>query len=420
MATKSSQDTNSELTPQNNSNNVWLNLLYSILQFFTEKHQGLRLNLRTLLLETKSGLVFNNIQSFSSVLAFEAGINLKEKYLKKILEYCKLNKDYIEEYDPAKEYLISISNNKLDIDPKQYLNEKAKEWLGLENDLDQVYFELTMVAAVARVLEPGCKKDEIWVLVGDQGIGKSQFCKALPPEPSLFTDGIEWEKFNQDTARLLNQHWIIECAEISAIKNPTKLKRFLSTSSDTFRQWWTKDIITLARRSIIIATTNDYDLLSDRTGNRRFWISEIPKGHTIPIEEMINERDTLWFAAFQRYNQLCQTEEKWSLSPATEQLRDERNQQFCIHDPLKDRVEEAIAQLWQRHKNQGGETSNFLLSLAQILEYLGNNSPNDATSKKITKIMQELGFKPTGQRRRVEGKVIRPWIADSVNWELFD
>ncbi len=287
--------------------------------------------------------------------------------------------------------------------------------MGLESELDQKYFELTLVAAVARAIQPGCKKDEIWVLHGEQGIGKSTFCRALVPDNKLFTDCIEWEKFNQDTKRQLNRNWIVECPEISTINKPNKLKQFLTTQVDEFRQWWTPDFVVLPRRSIIIGTTNDQDLLTDVTGNRRFWISSIPRNFTIPIEDIDNCRDDMWCAAIDLFNQLSQTKEKWSLPADLESEQKIRNKIFSPDNHLKFTVQKYLLEMFNKHLKEDNDKDSFFTSVYQIRNSLFDSSSNKL-DKQITKILRELGFRCTGERMRLSGIPIRTWKPYCFDW----
>ena len=55
--------------------------------------------------------------------------------------------------------------------------------------------QFIFLGAVQRTYEPGCKLDEIPVLIGPQGIGKSALLReAVPPDiPDLHGDGLRWD-----------------------------------------------------------------------------------------------------------------------------------------------------------------------------------------------------------------------------------
>jgi len=51
--------------------------------------------------------------------------------------------------------------------------------LGVDDPLSATLFRKTLISAVARAMQPGCKVDTILVLKGVQGTGKSTLWKAL-------------------------------------------------------------------------------------------------------------------------------------------------------------------------------------------------------------------------------------------------
>ena len=57
----------------------------------------------------------------------------------------------------------------------------------------------------------------------------------------------------------------------------------------------------LARRFVLIGTTNRNQFLVDSTGNRRFVPLEVGAQFAIPWKQLIAERDSLWAAAVQAY-----------------------------------------------------------------------------------------------------------------------
>lgn len=94
----------------------------------------------------------------------------------------------------------------------------------------------TLVAAVARTMqENGVKFDNMPILVGPQGIGKSTFLKKIGKE--WFTDSINTFE-GKDTAILLQRCLIVEIAELAAFgrMETNRLKQSISSQSDLFRE----------------------------------------------------------------------------------------------------------------------------------------------------------------------------------------
>jgi hypothetical protein len=55
------------------------------------------------------------------------------------------------------------------------------------------------------------------------------------------------------------------------------LKNFLSSLRDVYRPAYGKHVVTSPRLTLFVGTSNRNDVLSDETGNRRYWILECPK-----------------------------------------------------------------------------------------------------------------------------------------------
>lgn len=126
-----------------------------------------------------------------------------------------------------------------------------------------------LVAAVARIYEPGTKFDTMTIFVGKQGTYKSTFIKRLGGE--FFSDSIT-NVTTKEALEELNKAWIVEMAELSGLRKAEvqSVKHFLSKQEDSFRMSYGHYAETYKRHSVIFGTTNDDDFLTDPTGNRRF------------------------------------------------------------------------------------------------------------------------------------------------------
>ncbi len=130
----------------------------------------------------------------------------------------------------------------------------------------------TLIAAVRRVHEPGCKFDHVLILHGPQDLGKSMAIELLAGA-EFFSDSLPLDFGNKDALLGLSGHWMIELGEIEHLmRNSSGLaKSFLSRHTDRFRPPYGKVEIAQKRQCILIATTNERHFLRDDTGNRRFW-----------------------------------------------------------------------------------------------------------------------------------------------------
>jgi putative DNA primase/helicase len=130
-----------------------------------------------------------------------------------------------------------------------------------------------LVAAVARVFVPGIKFDNVLVLNGEQGIGKSTLFSALGGE--WFSDSLSLADTTSKTGpEKLHGYWIIEVSEMAGMKRADveTVKSFITRTRDIFRPSYGRYVVEFKRQCIVVASTNaETGFLRDITGNRRFW-----------------------------------------------------------------------------------------------------------------------------------------------------
>lgn len=155
-----------------------------------------------------------------------------------------------------------------------------------------------LMAAVRRVRQPGCKFDEMPILEGLQGAGKSRTVRRLFGS-DWFTDSMPPDLKSKDSAQAVLGIWCVEFAEIEhLVRTDTEtLKAFLSRPTERFRPPYAKAFMKRGRECLFIGTTNATDYLRDTTGNRRFW----PIPCQFADEDWVAENRTqLWAEAAMR------------------------------------------------------------------------------------------------------------------------
>lgn len=197
-----------------------------------------------------------------SWLEKEYGITGAAKIEDAFINVCEENS-----FHPVREYLEA-----LEWDGVERLDTLFIDYLGAK---DNVYVRAVtrkqFVAAVARIFKPGIKKDEMLILVGVQGMGKSTILRKIGRE-EWFSDSIDDFK-GKDTYEGLLGSWIIEIGELGAMKKSEveTVKNFLTKQTDRFRMSYGKRTLPHPRQCVFFGTTNSEEFLKDKTGNRRFW-----------------------------------------------------------------------------------------------------------------------------------------------------
>ena len=172
-------------------------------------------------------------------------------------------------YHPIRDFLNSLS-----WDGQERIRYALHHFLGARQDeYSYEILKLFMLGAIARVFDPGVKFDHILCLVGDQGAGKSSFCRLLAVNDDWFTDDLR-DLESGKVYEKLEGHWIIELSEMLATSNARSneaVKSFLTRQRETYRTPYEKYPRDRSRQCVFMGTTNKLSFLpNDRSGNRRY------------------------------------------------------------------------------------------------------------------------------------------------------
>lgn len=202
-------------------------------------------------------------------------------------------------YHPIKEYFSTLK-----WDGVRRLDTLLIDYLGAaDTPYVRAVTRKTLVAAVARIYQPGIKFDSILVLVGGQGIGKSTFFARLGKK--WFSDSLSISDMKDKTApEKLQGYWILEISELNGMKkmDVEVVKSFVTRVDDKYRQAYGTTVESHPRSCVIVGTTNsDGGFLRDTSGNRRYWPARV-SGNSKYKPWELNDVDQIWAEALQYYN----------------------------------------------------------------------------------------------------------------------
>lgn len=285
-------------------------------------------------------------------------------------------------------------------------------WLRLafESTDDEKYLATVgpkvLIAAVARVIRPGCKADNVMILEGEQGRGKSTVISILFGE--WFSDS-PIPIGDKEAYQLISGKWGYELGELDSFNKAevTALKQFFSQQVDRFRPSYGRYAQDFPRQTQFWGTTNQDAYLRDYTGNRRFWPVYCA---TVNKAWVRDNRDQLWAEALHRYRQ----GEQWWISQETPEqeleyqavtdAQDARLQR----DPWEDKLRPWLEVLTRPH-----------LTTAEILEEcIGLDAAHmqQVHMNRLGPIMKSLGWRSTRKRLPTgkEGKKaqVRVWVSE--------
>jgi hypothetical protein len=252
---------------------------------------------------------------------------------------------------------------------------------------------MLLISAVSRVRHHIREFNQMIVLEGPQGCGKSSALRVLAVEDAWFT-----AEFPLDAPGLLEpiaskwlleavaSKWIVEVSELRRLgpSNVAALKACLSRDHDAYRRPYTREITQVPRRFVIIGTTNDADYLRVSTGNRRFWPVRVQRFN---LEKLRADRDQLWAEA-------AEAEEFGGPLPNLyETAATEQEAGLAYDDPLIDVLHRALA----------NRTGKLRVSDAYLICGIEPSKVNQEQILRFGQAIRELGWER--QRRRFDGSL---------------
>ncbi len=260
----------------------------------------------------------------------------------------------------------------------------------------------TLVSAAKRIYEPGCTAKGMLVLYGPQDAGKSRFVRGLVPRKAWAGEGpILTRRGSVDgkaMAEHLTGHWLAEVPEIDQYLrsiDASSLKMWTSQTVDTFRAAYARTSETHQRSWSLIGTTNREDLLSDSTGNTRYWIVQV---HKIDVELIASMRDQLWGEIIRLYRDGV----KNYLSPTEVELMG----RVCAAYTAPHELEGWIQDYCESVALDGEHGRPALIDAHEIRKYVAESRKKEPAWKQLDTGMAAVGYRkvrrgPRGGQRSV-------------------
>lgn len=233
-------------------------------------------------------------------------------------------------YHPIKNQILSVSWDEipraetffidvLGVEDNVYNRECTRKWL---------------LASLTRIFNNGVKFDEMIILQGGQGIGKSTTLQRL--SLGYYTDITE--KLGDEVTFKVMRTWLVELSELSTMikTDSDSFKAWLSATKDTVRKKYGGDPDDYPRAFTVLGTTNNKEILKDRTGNRRYWLMYCEKDK---IKSTIWSLDNnyilqLWSEVYQWYK----NRENLLISEETKQYMEKLSSGALDFNPLEERI----------------------------------------------------------------------------------
>ncbi len=309
---------------------------------------------------------------------------------------------------PVRDYF-----NRIQWDGTNRLDKWLQYYLGAEFD-DQEYLSAVgrkwLVAAVARVMDPGCKFDNMLIFEGNQGKGKSTALRVLATfddgdkKVEYFTDEFSISKADdKDELMKLAGRLIVEIAELDGFykREDTFMKAFISRQTDQFRPPFGRVSETYKRQFVFAGTYNPKaGVFRDPTGARRYWPLKVGK---IDLQALRHDREQLWAEAVMRYRE----GEQLFLSEELEKKAAEATNARRIRDNWEEDVMEAAG-------------SAAFVQVRDIMKdmKLEINQRGGREAERIADILRSRGW--VYDRRRINGRQKWGWAAPTETIRVSD
>lgn len=285
-------------------------------------------------------------------------------------------------YSSVKDYLMGL---RWDNQPR--INTWLERYFGAEESYATRIFERTfLLGAVARVIDPGCKNDNVLILEGLTGIKKSTGLRELCGA-DWFSDAPLDLGNSADCYLGMRGNWFIEMAELKRFKTSEagSLRAFFSQRTDEYRVPYGRNTQNVPRQCVFVGTTNDDLYLTSSTGNRRYMPVEVKK---VDVDAIAEDRDQIWAEAVQEYLALKANKQPWWFEHDDEDIVKAQNERV-ESDPWQDRLEIFLS---NKDKVHSDDIYNELeIEISRVRKY---------EQSRIKSIMEILGW-----------KIGRPYIA---------
>ena len=246
---------------------------------------------------------------------------------------------------------------------------------------------LIFAGGIHRAYNPGCKFDDMIVLIGDQGTGKSTVTRWLNIDEQFYQ---EIKTINgKEGIEAIRGVWIGEVSELMAmtrVKEAEAVKAYITSQKDSYRPPYQKNVQTIPRRCVFIGTTNNPQFLTDKTGNRRFYPVKVNSdGYKLldnekPVREYIRQA---WAEAVQLYKE--GKLQPFARKEVLEQIR--AAQEAAMEDDWRIG---AIEQYLEDAKKRPNDTVTVIELWHNALNEPSESKPGRADSIAITQIVTAI------------------------------
>lgn len=249
------------------------------------------------------------------------------------------------------------------------------------------------LSMIARVYKPGVKADNMIVLEGSQGKGKSTALNIIAGK--WFVETSE-DPRNKDFYQILQGALLVEIAELDSFSKAdlNTIKKTMSCRVDRFRAPYAVAPADHPRQCIFAGSTNQDDYLKDPSGARRFWPTMTGE---IDLKAIERDREQLFAEAVALHK------DGWPHWTVPKELAEEVQEDRYDSDPWEEPIRR-----WARDKK-----SFIIMDVATDCLSFDMAQLKTTDSRRIGAIIRRLGYK--NKTARMGSSVTKRWVNLAVD-----
>lgn len=243
---------------------------------------------------------------------------------------------------------------------------------------------------IACAYDENVTNQQVFILVGGQGVGKSTFIENLVPtnlKPYLYSGKLN--PSNKDNTLLLADKWLINMDDFGSFRKSQveDFKELITKTKVTERRPYGQFTSDYTRVASFAASTNDTAILTDETGNRRFLVvktDEVIERKTIDLDKVYGQAFHLYKDGFKYYFDVDDNK-----------LVEEENAKYRQFSD-----EENLVQLYLKPQSNGAQYENtVMMNATELIRELGSRERNcpQLSAVNMGKALRGLNYKTSKQ-----------------------
>jgi hypothetical protein len=266
-----------------------------------------------------------------------------------------------------------------------------------DNPYSEEVMRRLLLGAVARAMAPGCKFDQLTILQGPQGCGKTRFWWTLFGEGNV-TD-IHGMGSDKDFMMQINTRWCTNFEELDAYdrRDATQLKAIITSQEDIFRPPYGRSLVKHKRKTVMVGNTNKMEFLKEDTNRREF---PIIVGN-VDIDRLAAEREQIWAEAHHRWKS---GERFWSEDALEWEIH---KTGFKRENPYEEYLREILRVMEIRHRVEGKQVVKGIRVVHALESHVGGK----VNMTIYGDAMERLGW----ERKQARGSMLSPPVVVESN-----